>query len=399
MPFNISKVFIAVFMNVVVMLASMTTMTVDGQELSSPIEGIAFIDLDGDGIREENEPLAAGIIIRPISDSFTGRTPRGSLGRFSVQFIRTPGSYPVSFSSDLLFDGQWRAPLEAVRPVPLDAEVPPLTVGLVRAASIRDERYFERTGFRVEHGYIWDYYLRRGGESVFGAPVSGLFSVSWVMNGNCCWMQLFERGALQVIPSVNIAGRLVESVNLFDVPHGFPALVGADAAHGLYPPIDPTLRDLAPDSAALSFPLAFDDYLDRIVPDEWDGLPVGFRRLYLEAATAVAAGEGPGIRSLVALELWGYPLSRPAPDPERPGIVYQRFQHAIMRYRVDCDCTERMALGTLLRDVLRDRDLDPTFRELQLRTLHPIVGIFRADLLRQEMIDVNRAVSILAMEP
>src|SRR5262249_23099954 len=73
----------------------------------------------------------------------------------------------------------------------------------------------------------------------------------------------------------------------------------------------------------------------------------------VDLATAFPGGNGDAaLLPLLNLEIWGAPTSAPQADPANPNFVYQRYQRAIMHYRAECNCTERILLADWFKFVI-----------------------------------------------
>jgi hypothetical protein len=96
-------------------------------------------------------------------------------------------------------------------------------------------------------------------------------------------------------------------------------------------------------------------YLQQMVPDVWEGRPVNYWQRFVGAAPAEAGAQRP----LVALEVWGFPTSRPAFDPNNRDFVYQRFQRGIMHFDAATGATEGILLADTFKSVLTGENLPP----------------------------------------
>ena len=67
----------------------------------------------------------------------------------------------------------------------------------------------------------------------------------------------------------------------------------------------------------------------------------------------------PGLVTLLNLEIWGLPTSKPTPDPNNSQFIYQRFQRGIMHYSAACPCTQGILVGDYFKSVITGRDLPP----------------------------------------
>jgi hypothetical protein len=198
-----------------------------------------------------------------------------------------------------------------------------------------DDRYFSETGFRIDDDGIWGYFNARGRVPVFGFPVSRTF----VLLG--CRVQIFQRQVAQ-----SCAGRDVGLMNLLD-PDVFPY----DHINGsLLPPADPALKAETPPVGSGGYATAIVDFIHATAPDTFESLPVGFGRTFF--GLPGAAGN-----PLIALEVWGVPISRPSRDPSNANFVYQRFQRGVMHFDATTGRTQALLLADYLKGILRGRNL------------------------------------------
>jgi hypothetical protein len=196
-----------------------------------------------------------------------------------------------------------------------------------------DARYFAATGYRVDHDAIWNYFQARGGVATFGYPVSRPFTLLGFP------VQIFQRAVLQVWPDGS-----VHPLNLLD-PDVLPV---TSVNFSTFPAHDPVLAASAPPPATPSYGQAVQQYLQTQVPNVWNGHPVHFLATYLQAAPQDAGSPGP----LLALEVWGFPTSRPMRDPHNANFIYQRFQRGILHYDASTGVTRGILLGDAFKDVL-----------------------------------------------
>jgi hypothetical protein len=195
-----------------------------------------------------------------------------------------------------------------------------------------DERYFSETGYRIDDDGIWSYFVARGRVPVFGFPVSR----SFVLLG--CRVQIFQRQVAQ-----SCAGHDVGLMNLLD-PDVFPY----ERVNGsVLPPADPALKAETPAVGSPGYAAAIVDFIRSSAPDSFEALSVNFWR------TFSGAGDSP----LLALEVWGAPISPPRRDPSNTNFVYQRFQRGVMHFDATTGHTQALLLADYLKSILRDRDL------------------------------------------
>jgi hypothetical protein len=199
-----------------------------------------------------------------------------------------------------------------------------------------EERHSGATGFTIENDEIWNYYQARGGEATFGYPVSRTFILSGTE------VQIFQRHVLQV------ADRQVQPLNLLD-PELMPV---TRFNHSTFPEHDPEVAAAAPEEGATAYAQEVSQLLEERVPNTWEGQQVGFFDYYLAAAPGGA--ENP---ALVALEIWGFPTSEPAHDPNNQSFVYQRFQRGIMHHDATEGVTRGILLGQAFKSLLTGEEL------------------------------------------
>ncbi len=212
-----------------------------------------------------------------------------------------------------------------------------------------DPRSFSQTGYSISNDAFWDYFQHRGGIRTFGYPVSNVIRLLGKPT------QIFQRQILQLE-----ADGSVSTLNLLD--DGVLPITRVNGS--TFPPAIPSLTTSlpAPDS---------DGYLDQVLgfvaqtaPDRWNGLPVDFGQTFRETVAcsdALGAGAACSDQLLAgfALEIWGLPTSQPAPDPNNPDFVYQRFQRGIMQYSRGTGATEGLLLGDWFKKVVVGADLPP----------------------------------------
>ena len=215
-------------------------------------------------------------------------------------------------------------------------------------AQVKDHRYYFETGFRVDDDQIYDLFERRGGVDTFGFPVSRTFQLLG------CRVQIFQRQVVELC-----AGRRPSLLNTLD-PGMFPytRVNGSN-----FPAPDLDLKEATPQVGTPGYAQRILDFVRANAPDEWEGEPVNFGATFFGSVTPETDGTlQPGILGLLALELWGVPISRPARDPSNPAFVYQRFQRGIMHYARG-EGTRGILLADYVKAILRDHDLPPDLRE------------------------------------
>jgi hypothetical protein len=209
--------------------------------------------------------------------------------------------------------------------------------GAVSAHAQQPEgRHFTATGFTIENDDIWSYFQARGAEDTFGYPISRTFVLSGTE------VQIFQRHVLQV------SNGQVQPLNLLD-PELMPV---TRFNHSTFPEHDPEVAAAAPAEGAANYAEEVSQLLEERVPDAWQGQQVGFYDYYLAAAP-----DGAESPALVALEIWGFPTSEPAHDPNNQNFVYQRFQRGIMHHDATDGVTRGILLGQAFKSLLTGEEL------------------------------------------
>jgi hypothetical protein len=198
-------------------------------------------------------------------------------------------------------------------------------------------RYFEETGYFVDHDAIWRFFQGRGGLATLGYPISRTFRFRGAD------VQLFQRHVLEVRDGQ------VRPLNLMD-PDLLPL---ARYANLTFPSHDSAVASIAPPPDTPNYGRAVQEHLVAEVPNDWEGLPVHFREYFL-----LGASDDAGPRQfLTGLEIWGFPTSRPMRDPNNHNFVYQRFQRGIMHFDASVNVTKSVLIGEAFKRVLTGRAL------------------------------------------
>lgn len=204
-------------------------------------------------------------------------------------------------------------------------------------ANAQNNRYFPETGYAIPNDAIWNYFQGRGGVDTFGYPVSNVFTLQGFQ------VQVFQRHVLQV------SNNAARPLNLLD-----PSLMPVTVVNGsTFPAYN---ADIAADAPAPNTPNYGDavvEYISDTVPNTWEGASVGFQNYFYSAAPASGSGQ----RALVALEVWGFPTSAPARDPNNSNFIYQRFQRGIMHYDATTGVTRGILLGDAFKSVMTGNNL------------------------------------------
>ncbi len=219
------------------------------------------------------------------------------------------------------------APTATALPVPTATPQTPPSVP-------RDERYFVETGYRIDNDQLWGYFQARGRIETFGFPVSRTFTFLG------CQVQVFQRQVAQLC-----AGRGPALVNLLD-PEIFPY---TRVNGSVFPGPDEGLKNATPRVFDPNYATAILDFVRANAPDSFANQPVQFGATFFNTVSPEQAGtDDPGILGLLALEVWGAPISRPQADPTNANFIYQRFQRGIMHFTAG-----QGTRGILLADYLK----------------------------------------------
>jgi hypothetical protein len=201
---------------------------------------------------------------------------------------------------------------------------------------------FSETGFCITNPAFQQYFNERGQVRIFGYPVSRSFTLEGFE------VQIFQRVVLQ------LQGGQVQRLNLLD-PNVMP-MTRANAS--VFPAPDPALASAAPQVGAANYAQQVVEFVRSVAPDTLNGQPVGFFNLFNTTVPA-APGTDPNIVTLLNLEIWGVPTSRPTPDPNNGGFIYQRFQRGIMHFRAEVPVTEGILVGEYFKSVITGQNLPP----------------------------------------
>lgn len=207
------------------------------------------------------------------------------------------------------------------------------TAGPARADE-SDALFFSETGFGVWNPEIRAYFESRGGVDTFGFPISNVFTLYGLD------VQLFQRLGVQIGSSGSPRGLDILQSPYLDYRH-FGGLT--------IPQVDDDLIAAAPTVGTPGYAEAVRAFIRAHVPDSWQGRDVGFLRTFLAAAPPEPPSH---LRELAALEIWGFPRSRPTPDPANANFIYQRFQRGVMYYTATTGATSGLPLGDHLKSLI-----------------------------------------------
>ena len=206
---------------------------------------------------------------------------------------------------------------------------------------------FPETGFCITNPQFAEYFRLRGGVRIMGYPISRSFTLEGFE------VQFFQRVVLQM------QGGQVARLNVLD-----PNVMPMTRANGsTFPPPDPTLAAQAPPVTSPTYAQDVAAFIQRVSPNTWNGMPVGFYTLFSTTVPVEIAFPGqvpdPNLVTLLNLEIWGVPTSNPAADPANGGFVYQRWQRGIMHFRAEVPVTEGILVGEYFKAVITGRSLPP----------------------------------------
>ena len=213
---------------------------------------------------------------------------------------------------------------------------PTATTGPVATAPAvpHDTRYFQETHFRIDDDAIWNYFQARGNVQSFGFPVSRTFTFLG------CPVQIFQRQVAQ-----HCSGTSVQLMNVLD-PEIFPY---TRVNGSIFPAPDDVLKNATPRVSDPDYGSAILQFVRNNAPDQFMGQPVNFGETFFNSVTPQQANTSdPNILGLFDLEIWGAPISQPAPDPGNANFIYQRFQRGIMHFTAG-----QGTRGILLADYLK----------------------------------------------
>ncbi len=202
------------------------------------------------------------------------------------------------------------------------------------AAAQDDALFFAETGFGVWNPKLRTYFESRGGAETFGFPISNVFTLYGFE------VQLFQRQGVQIGPGGSPRG-----LDILKSPYLDYRRFGGHTI----PQVDDDLIAAAPTVRSPGYAEAARAFIRAHVPDSWQGRDVGFLRQFLAAAPPEIPSH---LRELAALEIWGFPLSRPTPDPANANFTYQRFQRGVMQHTATPSATDSLPLGDYLKSLI-----------------------------------------------
>ncbi|HET7768242.1 MAG TPA: IPT/TIG domain-containing protein, partial [Chloroflexota bacterium] len=239
----------------------------------------------------------------------------------------------AAFASCAIFFAPSLQPPEAAAQVPATPA----------AQSLLEASFFPETGYRLADERFAVYFHGRGGVATFGYPTSRRF---FLLNTQ---VQFFQRHVMQLHGNGRVA-----LLNLLD-PELLPFTRFGDLT------VPPAAAELALAAPAPGSPTYGDDasrFVATTVPNDWQGRPVGFLDAFLAPGRAAGTSD-PILQVLIGLELYGFPTSAPAVDPNNTTFVYQRFQRTVLHFDANTGTTQPLLLADALKSLITGRGAAP----------------------------------------
>ncbi|MFN0070970.1 MAG: hypothetical protein ACKVVP_05710 [Chloroflexota bacterium] len=216
---------------------------------------------------------------------------------------------------------------------------------------IEDGLRFEN-GFSVANASFAEYFKLRGGKNSFGLPISREFDLQGAPT------QIFQRQVMQLTPEGG-----VRTLNLLD-----PELMPYTRFNGsVLPGADDAVKAQTPSAADRDYAEKIVRFVRERAPDSWQSKNVSFGRSFFSSVTCADAFPGGSCQEsllpLFNLEVWGAPISGPAPDPANADFIYQRFQRGVLHHDVKCGCTQGLLLGEYFKAIVTGQGLPPDLEE------------------------------------
>jgi len=300
------------------------------------LQGVVYYDANGNGQHDPGEvALANAGVSANVVPATMGTSVYSTVADASGHYRLTVPAGELSVTAGLVAKGADTAGAIIIRTSVPAGQTATLDLG-VRAPQYGLTNYFPETGYGIDNMAIAAYFHERGGVDTFGYPVSETFRLLGFT------VQVFQREVLQVFPDGSVHPMNLLDPGLFDV---------TSVNFSTFPAYAPAVAAAAPPPNTPDYGQAVLAYLQRSVPDTFDGQPVHFLQTYLRAAS------GSGFPALVALEVYGFPTSRPAYDPNNRNFVYQRFQRGIMHYDAISGATHGILVADAFESLLTGENL------------------------------------------
>ena len=204
---------------------------------------------------------------------------------------------------------------------------------------------FAETNFCITTPQFQTYFRERGGARILGFPISRDFTLEGFR------VQFFQRVILQ------LQGNDVARLNVLD-----PGIMPMTRANfSQFPGPDSSVAGAAPQVGSPEYARRVVEFVRDVSPESFNNMPVGFFTLF--NTTVPITDPNPDIVTLLNLEIWGIPTSRPTPDPTNANFVYQRYQRGIMHYQGFPGSTLGILVADYFKSVLTLRNLPADLAE------------------------------------
>src|SRR5688500_8550453 len=240
------------------------------------------------------------------------------------------------------------------------------------AQSPTEATYFPETGYRLADERFAVYFHARGGVATFGYPTSRRF---FLLNSQ---VQFFQRHVMQLQGNGRVA-----LLNVLD-PELLPFTRFGDLT---VPPASPAFAVGAPLQGSATYADDASRFVATSVPNTWQGGSVGFLDAFLAPGRAAGTAD-PLLQVLIGLELYGFPTSAPAVDPNNTTFVYQRFQRTVLHFDANTGVAQPLLLADALKSLITGRGAAPAL--LAQAEGSPLIGQYNPArplwLLRPELL-------------
>ena len=209
--------------------------------------------------------------------------------------------------------------------------------------SLLEDAFFPETGYRLADERFAVYFHARGAVPTFGYPTSRRF---FLLNTQ---VQFFQRHVMQLHGNGQVSLLNLLDAELLPFTHFGDLTI---------PPASPVLALGAPIPGSETYADDASRFIAASVPNDWQEYPVGFLDAFLAPGRAAGTPD-PILQVLIGLELYGFPTSTPAVDPNNTSFVYQRFQRTVLHYDASSGTTQPMLLADALKSVITGRGASP----------------------------------------